>query len=79
MDAFTNGSRQELGSTENVPPVMHRLLARHVSPVDLVTDPTQLSLTASTWELDDATRQIGRQGIAAARAALAAARLAPHQ
>ncbi len=45
---------------------------------------TQLTLlpsaAAAPWQLDDATRTVGRQGLASAREALAAARLrANHQ
>lgn len=36
----------------------------------------QLLEQAPEWRLDDATRAVGRQGLAAARAALAAARTA---
>ncbi|HUP26080.1 MAG TPA: hypothetical protein VM124_00340 [Candidatus Limnocylindrales bacterium] len=78
MNARIDGTPQGLEGANDVLPVMHRLLLLPVSPVDIPVDATQLSLlTASAWELDDSTRQVGRAGIAAARAALAAAR--PYQ
>jgi hypothetical protein len=56
---------------------LHLLQARATGPADRDPDPDRgaAALEASArWHLDDRTRALGRQGVAKARQALAAAR-----